>query len=320
MSVSDPSPVPPDEPGGDPPSPPPAPSDPLLRRLLKSKAFWQITSGVATVALGAYLAVLFAPWQEERGQEGADRAKREQLAKDPPVLARVSDLKDEADPDWLLNKPLSSDMEERISKLPPTSDNLQSFTRAVGATEVIETCESIGHCGSRQIIRLTLTGHRMDTVEVTGIEAHIISKQPSTKEGIIIGPHGGGADLEGGIINLDADKPRLMAINQDGKAGAPYFAKRYVTLKNDEVVAFRIEAISLTWSYDWELVLSVVSEGKPIKLTIRSDGKPAGRAFRNSGRIYEYREYRHFYHCEVGTPSCRVGPGKNGYPDEFWQQ
>ncbi|WP_190019877.1 hypothetical protein [Streptomyces hiroshimensis] len=323
--MSEPSPVPPDDPSGDPPGgdpspPPPAPPSPFIRRLWKSKTFWGLVGTAVISALTVGLTLLLGQNQGAEEQKGADEAKKKELAAKPPVLSAVSeDWEGARDPDWILDRALSPSAERKLASLPPGRQHLREFTKSVGAIEVIETCEAADRCGSRKLVRLTLTGHRMDAVEVTDIKAKILSQKPSTQEGFILGPHGGAADVEGGVIDLDSEDRRLRNVDQDGKAGTPYFAKRLVTLKTDERLAFHIEVTSLTWDYDWELVVSLVSEGEASKLTVRSDGTSTGKPFRNPGRIYKQRNYRHFYACEVGT-LCRIGPGKNGYPDEIWDR
>ncbi|MFI9204023.1 hypothetical protein [Streptomyces sp. NPDC053048] len=319
--MSDPSPVPPgdDPPGGDPSPPPSVPPAPFIRRLWKSKTFWVLVCTAVISALTVGLTLLLAQEQGAGEQEGADQARRKELAKKPPVLSRVSeDWEGAVDPDWVLDQPLSPSAERKLANLSPHGEDLRDFAKSVGAIEVVQTCETADRCGSRTLVRLTLTGHRMDAVEVTDIRGKILSTKPSTREGFILGPHGGAADVEGGVIDLDSDDRRLRKADQDGKAGMPYFARRQVDLKTDERLTFHIEVTSLTWDYQWELVVSLISEGKESKLIVRSDGTPTGKPFRNPGRIHKKRSYRHFYECEVSAPTCRIGPGKYGYPDELW--
>lgn len=301
-------------PSSSPTTPPASPSPSSSRR-----EFW-----VTVVAIPAALAVIaivitfvIAPWQEVRSQRATESEEERELAKEEPVKMRVTESwNDDTDLTWILDRPLSSNLESQWDHLDSGTHNVISFAKRTGGVRIEKLCKGNSCNGSQTTFRLTLTGNRKSPVEITGIKAKVHSRKKSPSGGYLEGGMGGSAEIESGVIDLDSADRRLRAITPDGKTGPLYFGERYVTLQQNEILAFQIMARSFTFDYRWELILNLSVDGKSEEMRIRANGTPDGPLFRNPGRIHRLRTYGRYYSCGEG-PTCQIGPGSTGFPDEF---
>ncbi|WP_216896651.1 hypothetical protein [Nocardia alni] len=136
-------------------------------------------------------------------------------------------------------------------------------------------------------VKLILEGRRSRPAVITDLRARVLNQSKPVAGTLISVASAGENTNVNGCLYLSDPAPDLMTAdpNQPGcsPTAKPYFAVHNLTLNRGEQMVIDVSAkVSRQWptpaqafgSYEWELVLSVVQDGKTTELTIRDGAQP----------------------------------------------
>ncbi|MEV4237058.1 hypothetical protein AB0J47_17990 [Nocardia sp. NPDC049737] len=139
-------------------------------------------------------------------------------------------------------------------------------------------------------LKLILEGRRSRPVVITDLRPRVLTRSSPVTGTLFETPAQGTNDTVSGCVYLDDPAAGLMTANSSGgQAGLcepdarPFFAEHYLTLNRGEqaVINVRAEVSKQSplpsrsiGSYEWELLLTMVEDGKTSHLTIRDGAQP----------------------------------------------
>ncbi|WP_460302653.1 hypothetical protein [Actinocorallia aurea] len=252
------------------------------------------------IAAGTLWAAYYlAPAQEERNRQ----AEAERGRQGPPLRVSLESSWDiDTDSVFLFENPLSSSAAKELKHPSGGSQEIVDFAERHGALRVGAECLTSACDTSRTRFKITFTGLRTTRLRITQIAAEILARRPSPSGSAVLNFRGGGGPVEGGVLVLDSGESRLLALDEFGKAGRPYFDVKTVGLEREEPITFEIFALSSTDAIEWQLVVDVETEGRSERMTVRADGGTDGKPFLNPGRIRGLAEYETAYDCQLFQP------------------
>jgi hypothetical protein len=136
-------------------------------------------------------------------------------------------------------------------------------------------------------LKLILEGRRDRPVVITDLRPRVLTRSSPVAGTLFERPAQGVNDTVSGCVYLDDPAAGLLTANSSGgQAGLceldarPFFDEHYLTLGHGEqaVINVRAEVSKQTppplGSYEWELLLTMVEDGKTTHLTIRDGAQP----------------------------------------------
>jgi hypothetical protein len=118
-------------------------------------------------------------------------------------------------------------------------------------------------------LRLHLQGTRAQTVTISGLRAHVLSRSEARRTSLVSCPSAGANDVERIAISLDQREPTAHDLGADGKVGnLPYFQTRTVTLSKGEPLDLVIEGSSAKSTVTWQLELDVELGNKKTTIVV----------------------------------------------------
>jgi hypothetical protein len=165
---------------------------------------------------------------------------------------------------------MAIDREVSPIDLPKTVDSCDSLRRWLmqeGASDAETTW-----------IRLSFRGVRIGPVTVTAIRVVIDQRADPINASLLDCPSAGSQENEEVGVDLDEPNPVVREITSEGMFGAPWFVYNTLTLEQNEVVTFAVQAVAFKASYKWHIEAVVRSAGQQTTVPIPGEYRTTARA------------------------------------------
>ncbi|MEN3537601.1 hypothetical protein AAH991_20990 [Microbispora sp. ZYX-F-249] len=236
-------------------------SDPARSR---GPAAW--LAGIASAVILAAFGVVFTDWYNAHGSDTVERVR----GAAPLTVGHVA--VDHSERDTVLRDPVTAPG-DRAVLLAAHADEQRQAMLARHRMALINSMD----------VTVVLTGNR-SSLRIVDIEPRVLSRMPVSDGARLIAITGSG---EAGTVvmaaNLDRPAPRFTT-----DKGAAYFRKKQIDLKRDEPVTLSLSFTGKKAYYEFDLLVTVLSEGHAEKVVVKG---PDGGPFRLSGEAARYRSY-----------------------------
>ncbi|TWP45297.1 hypothetical protein FKR81_39570 [Lentzea tibetensis] len=262
---------------------------------------WKFWLPVALTVLGMIIALV--QWVRTSqtavdAQRAVDRAKDEQLASAPALLAQVTPFALDAGT-WVFRDDLTPAQAAAIEgelvldehRHPdPVRPEFEALAQTSGGTRVNPTYKpnEPNLCVGSTHVKVTLTGNREQKVQLVDVRAKVLAKEKPPRGTLLFGPPQGGGTLDEVYLDLDtSSEPRAEVRGDDGLR--PYLDVNFRYLEKGEPLVLDVLAIARDHQYDWELAVDVRYDGKSETVSVRPGGGSSGDPFRTLGWTDEAR-------------------------------
>ncbi|MBT2229141.1 hypothetical protein [Nonomuraea sp. NEAU-A123] len=241
-------------------------------------------AGIVGAVIVAAVGAVFTGWFGSLGPGAFDEISREA----PVTAAYVKTITD--GPDLALREPVTAAQDRAILLGRPDAAQHEAFLERYRAAPVGET---------RVIV--VLNGNRAG-LRIADIRPRIVTREP-VPDGALLSPaHAGEQGTIEVAADLDRPTPRFTSVKD---RDTPYFETKQIDLVRDERVTFIMTLTACKAYYEFELVATVISNGRAEQVVIRS---PGGLPFRLTGPARAYRTV--YDESSMGGWSVRSKPGK----------
>ncbi|MGW5263424.1 hypothetical protein ACWEQG_20825 [Microbispora sp. NPDC004025] len=223
-------------------------------------------AGIVGAVIVAAAGVMFTAWFNEHGSDAIDRIGGAAAVKVPHVEVHYS----------------SQDLALRETVTDPRD-------RAVllGSTDLRHGALLERHHAAlvgQMDVTVVLEGNR-SSLRVADIKPRVLTRQPVSDGAYLIAVTAGETDT----IEMAADLDRLDPYFTTGdKQRTSYFLAKQIDLKQDERVTLSLSITGRKAYYEFDLVATVVTEGRAEQMVIRA---PGGVPFRLTGPAADYRSF-----------------------------
>jgi hypothetical protein len=261
---------------------------------------------VIAALVGVLAAYVFGPGQAVNAQQAVEDHQRSEAARGPAVAARVSfDYGDVDGYTWVAPRPI--DPTGKLKVLP--KDAIDKVKSAGGFQVGFTSGGPPGQTATR--LRITLVGRWFDGVVVDDLTARFLKRSAPLDTSLFYGPSQGAGDTEQLGFDLDSADLTAREATADGKLGAHYRSRRFITLKQNEPVVINAIAVTQRCYCEWVIDVTVTdlknSRSSQI-VTIDDNGKP----FRSTALANKYQE--EFNIDSTGGVWARTDQLRKGHP------
>ncbi|MFD1538230.1 hypothetical protein [Nonomuraea guangzhouensis] len=241
-------------------------------------------AGIVGAVIVAAAGAVFTGWFGSLGPGAFDEISREA----PVTAAYVKITTDNVD--LALREPVTAAQDRAILLGRPDEAQHEAFLERYRAAQV----------GATKVM-VVLNGNRAG-LRIADIRPRILTREP-LPDGALLSPASAG---EQGTIEVAADldraKPRFTSVKD---RDTPYFETKQIDLVRDERVTFIMTLTACKAYYEFELVATVISNGRAEQVVVR---RPGGLPFRLTGPARAYRTV--YDESPMGGWSVRSKPGK----------
>lgn len=230
------------------------------------KAVLAWVAGIAGAVIVAAVGVMFTTWFNEHGSDAIDRIGGAPAMKVPHVEVHYG----------------SKDLALRETVTDPRDRAVLLGSADLGHDALLERHHAapVGQMD----VTVVLEGNR-SSLRVADIKPRVLTRKPVSDGAYLIAVTAGEADTIEIAADLDRPDPHFTT---GDKQRTSYFSTKQIDLKQDERVTLSLSITGRKAYYEFDLVATVVTEGRAEQMVIKT---PGGAPFRLTGRAADYRSF-----------------------------
>jgi len=240
-------------------------------------------AGIVGAVIVAAAGAVFTGWFGSLGPGAFD-----EISRTAPLTAPLVLIANDG-PSLALREPVTVAQDRAVLLGRPDSAQHEAFLERYRAAQV-----------GGMTVMVVLNGNHA-SLRIADLRPHILTRGP-VSDGALLNPASAG---EQGTIEVAADldrpAPRFTSVKD---RDTPYFETKQIDLVRDERVTFIMTLTACKAYYEFELVATVVSNGRAEQVVIR---RPGGLPFRLTGPARAYRSA--YDQSSIGGWRVRSKPG-----------
>ncbi|WP_327324222.1 hypothetical protein OG735_18095 [Streptomyces sp. NBC_01210] len=258
---------------------------------MEQKRWWLVGTVVLLPVVFVVAQYFYTPSAEVRSQRAVEKDQDREFTQKPALLAKVERVWDPSLDGWtwVFRKTLRRDdlataesvFFGRTVVAAGDSEAARKAVRDIGGYRTNMHCrtptKNISNCVPIGRYKVTLTGNRRQKVQITGIEASVISEKKPPLGTLLVGPTEGGGPVDALFIDLDSGDKEAVGIDQSNNPTDRAFVdieSRWA--EEGEPLVFEVMAgTKRQIDYRWRLLVEVSYNGKVETIRIPASEREA---------------------------------------------